>query len=198
METMVKKYQQKYKKVKNDMDHWDDLHARLISQFRNASSIIGRLQLLKDPRNYGSLKNIDNIEDLILKKQMESLQMIMLSMTKTLGDLNMIVLSLAKTVRDAKQQLKGGSIRPSMKQLNHHIGIKPSISDCLEGLRLLHEMYQSEYLLKSSVISALANLALKSSASDLHAFEQLLVDQPNIPKEEVLSIYDVIFAEEIC
>ncbi|KAI3783639.1 hypothetical protein L1987_42725 [Smallanthus sonchifolius] len=95
------------------------------------------LQLLEDPKNYGSLKNTDNIKDSILRKQMESLQMIMLSMTKTL------------------------------------------------------------YLLKSSVISALASLALKPSVSDLHAFEQLLVDQPNIPKE-VQSIYDVIFAEEIC
>ncbi|KAK9075085.1 hypothetical protein SSX86_003404 [Deinandra increscens subsp. villosa] len=198
MEAMVKKYQQKFRKVKDDMDRWDDLQVRLVSQFRNASSIIGRLQLLEDPKNYGSLKNIDNIKDSILGKQMESLQMIMLSMTKTLEELNIIILSLAKTLRDAKQQLKGGTIQPSMKQLNHRIGIKPSIADCLEGLRLLHEMYQSEYLLKSSVISALASLALKPSASDLHAFEQLLVDQPNIPKEEVQSIYDIIYAEEIC
>ncbi|KAM0041864.1 putative casein Kinase 2 substrate [Helianthus debilis subsp. tardiflorus] len=198
MEATVKKYQQKFKKVKDDMDRWDDLQTRLISQFRNASSIIGRLQLLEDPKNYGSLKNIDNIKDSIFGKQMESLQMIVLSMNKTLEELNSIILSLAKTYRDAKQQLKGGSIQFSMKQLNQRIGIKPSIADCLEGLRLLLEMYQSEYLLKSSVISALASLALKPSVSDLHAFERLLVDQPNIPKEEVQSIYDVIFAEEIC
>ncbi|KAJ0570328.1 putative casein Kinase 2 substrate [Helianthus annuus] len=84
MEATVKKYQQKFKKVKDDMDRWDDLQTRLISQFRNASSIIGRLQLLEDPKNYGSLKNIDNIKDSIFGKQMESLQMIMLSMNKTL------------------------------------------------------------------------------------------------------------------
>ncbi|KAF5805935.1 putative casein Kinase 2 substrate [Helianthus annuus] len=198
MEATVKKYQQKFKKVKDDMDRWDDLQTRLISQFRNASSIIGRLQLLDDPKNYGSLKNIDNIKDSISGKQMESLQMIMLSMNKTLEELNSIILSLAKTYRDAKQQLKGGSIQFSMKQLNQRIGIKPSIADCLEGLRLLHEMYQSEHLLKSSVISALASLALKPSVSDLQSFERLLVDQPNVPKEEVQSIYDVIFAEEIC
>ncbi|KAI7739027.1 hypothetical protein M8C21_030560, partial [Ambrosia artemisiifolia] len=190
---MVKKYQQKFKKVKDDMDRWDDLQARLISQFRNASSIIGRLQLLEDPKNYGCLKNIDNIKDSIFGKQMESLQRIMLSMNKTLEELNIIILSLAKAFRDAKQQLKGGSIQFSTKQLNYRIGVKPSIADCLEGLRLLHEMY----LLKSSVISALASLALKPSVGDLHAFEQLLVDQPNIPKEEVQSIYDVIFAEEV-
>ncbi|XP_076911414.1 uncharacterized protein At5g43822-like [Bidens hawaiensis] len=198
MEGMVKKYQQKFKKVKDDMDRWDDLQARLISQFRNASSIIGRLQLLEDPKNYSSLKNIDGIIDSILRKQMESLQMIMLSMTKTLEELDIIVLSLAKTFRDAKQQIKGGSIQSSTKQLKHRIGIKPSLADCLEGLRLLHEMHQSEHLLKSSVVSALGSLALKPSVSDLHAFEQLLVDQPNIPKDEVQSIYDIIFAEDIC
>ncbi|KAJ0806615.1 putative casein Kinase 2 substrate [Helianthus annuus] len=144
MEATVKKYQQKFKKVKVDMDRWDDLHARLLSQFRNASSIIGRLQLLDDPKNYGFLKGIDNVKDLIFGKQMESLQMIMLSMNKTLEELNIIILSLAKTYRDAKHQLKGGSIQFSTKQLNYRIGVKPSIADCLEALRLLHEMYQSE------------------------------------------------------
>ncbi|GJY30393.1 RNA cyclase family protein [Tanacetum coccineum] len=198
MEAMVKKYQQKFKRVQDDMDRWDDLQSRLVSQFRNASSIIGRLQLLEDPKKYGSLKNLDNVKEGILTKQMESLQTIILSMTKTLQDLNSVVFSLAKAYRDAKQQLKGGSVQISVKQLNNRIGIKPTLADCLEGLRLLHEMYQSEYLLKSSVFSALNSLALKPSVSDLHALEQLLVDQPNLPKDEVQSIYDIIFAEEIC
>ncbi|CAI9301997.1 unnamed protein product [Lactuca saligna] len=198
MEATVKKFQQKFKRVKDDMDKWDDLHARLVSQFRNASSIIGRLQLLENPKNYGSLKNLDNIKNTIFTKQMESLQKILLSMTKTLVELNGVVMSLAKTVRDAKQQVKGGSVQLSMKQLHQRIGVKPSIADCLEGLRILHEMYQSEYVLKSSVTSALASLALKPSVGDLQSLERLLVDQPNIPKEEVQSIYDVVFAEEIC
>ncbi|XP_024970776.1 uncharacterized protein At5g43822 isoform X1 [Cynara cardunculus var. scolymus] len=197
MEATVKKFQQKFRRVKDDMDRWDELQTRLVSQFRNASSIIGRLQLLEDPKNYGSLKNLDNIKDAILTNQMESLQKIMLSMNKTLEELSSVVYSLAKTLRDAKQQVKGGSVQPSVKQLHQRIGIKPSIVDCLEGLRLLHEMYQSEYLLKSSLISALASITLKPSVSDIHALEQVLVDQPNIPKEEVQSIYDVIFAEEI-
>ncbi|CAI9301341.1 unnamed protein product [Lactuca saligna] len=173
MEATVKKFQQKFKRVKDDMDRWENLHAQLVSQFRNASSIIGRLQ-------------------------MESLQKILRSMTKTLEELNGVVLSLAKTVGDAKQQVKGGSVQLSMKQLHHRIGVKPSISDCLEGLRILHEMYQSEYVLKSSVTSALASLALNPSVGDLQSLEQLLLDQPNIPKEKVQYIYDIIFAEEIC
>ncbi|XP_023731684.1 uncharacterized protein At5g43822 isoform X2 [Lactuca sativa] len=198
MEATVKKFQQKFKRVKDDMDRWENLHAQLVSQFRNASSIIGRLQLLENPKNYGSLKNLDNIKNTIFTKQLESLQKIMLSMTKTLEELNGVVLSLAKTVGDAKQQVKGGSVQLSMKQLHHRIGVKPSIADCLEGLRILHQMYQSEYVLKSSVTSALASLALNPSVGDLQSLERLLVDQPNIPKEEVQSIYDIIFAEEIC
>ncbi|KAJ9545950.1 hypothetical protein OSB04_025657 [Centaurea solstitialis] len=184
MEATVKKYQQKFKRVKDDMERWDELQARLVSQFRNASSIIGRLQLLQDPKNYGSLKKLDNIKDAILTKQLKSLENIMLSMTKTLEELSSVVYSLAKTHRDAKQQVKGGSVQPSVKQLHQRIGVKPSIMDCLEGLRLLHEMYHSEYLLKSSLISAVVSIALNPSVSDIHAFEQVLVDQPNIPKEE--------------
>ncbi|XP_024970777.1 uncharacterized protein At5g43822 isoform X2 [Cynara cardunculus var. scolymus] len=170
MEATVKKFQQKFRRVKDDMDRWDELQTRLVSQFRNASSIIGRLQLLEDPKNYGSLKNLDNIKDAILTNQMESLQKIMLSMNKTLEELSSVVYSLAKTLRDAKQQVKGGSVQPSVKQLHQRIGIKPSIVDCLEGLRLLHEMYQSEYLLKSSLISALASITLKPSAIDIRCY----------------------------
>ncbi|KAF5960927.1 hypothetical protein HYC85_002136 [Camellia sinensis] len=94
MEGMVKKYQQKFRKV------------------------------IQNPKNYGALKCIAGIEDLVLRKQMESLESILLSMNQTL------------------------------------------------------------YILKASIVSALSALALKPSGSDLGALQQLLVDQPNIPKEE--------------
>lgn len=45
MEGIVKKYQQKFKKIKEEMNRWDELQSRLISQFKNASSIIERLQV---------------------------------------------------------------------------------------------------------------------------------------------------------
>lgn len=49
MEAMVKKYQQKFRKVRDEMNRWDELQCRLISQFRNASSIIERLQVVLAP-----------------------------------------------------------------------------------------------------------------------------------------------------
>ncbi|KAF5953567.1 hypothetical protein HYC85_006423 [Camellia sinensis] len=42
MEGMVKKYQQKFRKVKEEMSRWDELQSRLLSQFRNSSFIIQR------------------------------------------------------------------------------------------------------------------------------------------------------------
>ncbi|KAK9270791.1 hypothetical protein L1049_026376 [Liquidambar formosana] len=44
MEAMVKKYVQKFRKVKDEMNRWDELQSRLLAQFRNTSSIIERLK----------------------------------------------------------------------------------------------------------------------------------------------------------
>ncbi|XP_047953164.1 uncharacterized protein At5g43822-like [Salvia hispanica] len=99
-----------------------------------------------------------------------------------------IVSSLEKVVRDSKQLAKVGSAQMTAKQLQQQIGVKPTLADCIEGLRLLEEMHRSEYLLKLSLVSALPALALKPSASaDLGALQQLLVDQPNIPRRRRLS-----------
>ncbi|XAR62551.1 hypothetical protein NMG60_11017351 [Bertholletia excelsa] len=198
MEGLVKKYQQKFRKVKEEMRQWDELQSRLLSQFRNASSIIDRLQVIRNAKYYGSLKCIDGIEDAVLRKQMEALENILLAVNKTLEEFHGIVLFLEKNLRDGRQLVKGGSIQATPKQLKQQIGIKPSLADCLDGLSNLYEMHHSEYLLKLSIISKLSVLALKPSASDLGALWQLLVDQPNIPKEEVQFILDIIFAEEIC
>ncbi|XP_010671271.2 uncharacterized protein At5g43822 isoform X1 [Beta vulgaris subsp. vulgaris] len=198
MEGILKKYQQKFKKVREEMDNWENLQSRLISQFSNASSIIQRLQVIGDKKNYGNLKGVDGIEDAVLQKQMESLENNLLSMKNTMEEFHKIVLSLEKMVRDSKQLLGGGSRQPSTKQLQQRMGIKPSISDCLDGLVILQEMHKSEYLLKTSVISALLNIAFKASSNDLGALRQLLVDQPNIPRDEVQFIFDIIFAENIC
>ncbi|XP_057974470.1 uncharacterized protein At5g43822 isoform X2 [Malania oleifera] len=161
MEAMVKKYQQKVRKVKDDMGRWDELQSRLLSQFRNASSIIERLQVIQDAKNYGNLNCVNGITDAILGKQMESLETILLSMKKTLEELFGIVSSLEKMLRDGRQLIKGGSVPLKMKQLEQRVGIKPTIADCLDGLKLLHEMHHSEYLLKKSVLSALSELILK-------------------------------------
>uniref|UniRef100_A0A165XZN6 Uncharacterized protein n=1 Tax=Daucus carota subsp. sativus TaxID=79200 RepID=A0A165XZN6_DAUCS len=198
MEAMVKKYQQKFKKVKEYIDKWEELQSLLLSQFRSASAIINRLQLIQNSKKYGALKSVDGIGDAIFTKQMNSLQNILLSMNKTLEEFHAVVISLEKIVRDGRQLVKGGgSIQPKVAQLQQRIGIKPSLADCLEGLVQLHDMHRSEYLLKSSVVSALPTITLEPrkdswfnntstscSESDLEALQQLLVDQPNIPKDE--------------
>ncbi|GER33734.1 pentatricopeptide repeat (PPR) superfamily protein [Striga asiatica] len=195
MESIIKKYQQKFKRLKDDMSRWEELQSRLLIQFSNASSIIQRLQLIENSSNYGALKCVEGIERAVLAKQMESLQIILTSMNKTMEEFHGVVSSIQKTVRDSKQLVKVGSSQMTSKQLKQQVGVKPTPAYCLEGLGLLEEMHQSEYLLKLSLVSALPALALKPSANDdLGALQQLLVDQPNIPLQ---LIYDIVFAEEI-
>ncbi|KAL9225098.1 hypothetical protein vseg_001061 [Gypsophila vaccaria] len=201
MEEILKKQQQKFNKVRDQMQHWDDLQRRLLFQFSNASSIILRLEVLGDKNKYGGLRGVDGIENAVLCRQLESLETILLSINKTMEDFHGIVLFLEKMVRDSKQQVQGGSNRLSAKLMQQRIGVKPSLSDCLQGLAILQEMHSSEYLLKKSVISALTKIALKPSATNLAtnlgALRQLLVDQPNIPKDEVQFLFDIIFSEDI-
>lgn len=55
-----------------------------------------------------------------------------------------IVSFLEKVVRDSKQLVKVGSGQTTIKQLKQRVGVKPTLADCLEGIRLLEEMHQSE------------------------------------------------------
>ncbi|CAI9116515.1 OLC1v1017685C7 [Oldenlandia corymbosa var. corymbosa] len=160
MEGIIKKYQQKFRKAKEEMGRWDELQSRLLSQFSSASAIIQRLQVLQNSKNYGALTCVQGIEDSVLAKQMESLQVILLGMNKTLEDFCGVCTTLEKMARDGAQLIKGGSSISSAKQQQQGVGIKPSVAVCLDGLRLLSEMHRSEYHLKVSVVAALGKVAL--------------------------------------
>ena len=48
---------------------------------------------------------------------------------------------LGKMVKDGRQIVRA---QPRAKQ-QHKVGVKPSLTDCLDGLILVHEMHHSEY-----------------------------------------------------
>ncbi|XP_068643241.1 uncharacterized protein At5g43822 isoform X4 [Aristolochia californica] len=195
MEAMLKKFQQKYRRVREEMNTWDELQTQFLELFTNVSSIIERLQVLGDTNNYGGLAQVLGITNALLGKQMESLDRLFCSMKDTIKGFHRIVISLEKIVRDGNQLLRSGFKQPSMQQMQLRVGIQPTLSQCMDGLRTLYDMHLSEYLVKSSAVSA---LTLKSSISDIRTLYQLLADQPNIPKEEVQFIFNIIFPEEIC
>ncbi|XP_039124531.1 uncharacterized protein At5g43822 isoform X2 [Dioscorea cayenensis subsp. rotundata] len=176
MEAMMKKFRQKYRRARDEMDRWDELQSRLVSQFVNACSIIDRLEVLRDTKNYGILGSVNGIKETLLGKQMEALEMIFCSMKETMKEFYGTVMSFEKIASDGNQLLRGGSIPTAQKQLK--IGIWPSLEECVDGLRTIHEMHRSD-------------------ASDIGALRQLLMDQPNISTDEVQSIFEIIFAEEI-
>ncbi|XP_068643239.1 uncharacterized protein At5g43822 isoform X2 [Aristolochia californica] len=182
MEAMLKKFQQKYRRVREEMNTWDELQTQFLELFTNVSSIIERLQVLGDTNNYGGLAQVLGITNALLGKQMESLDRLFCSMKDTIKGFHRIVISLEKIVRDGNQLLRSGFKQPSMQQMQLRVGIQPTLSQCMDGLRTLYDMHLSEYLVKSSAVSA---LTLKSSISDIRTLYQLLADQPNIPKEEV-------------
>ncbi|XP_020687568.1 uncharacterized protein At5g43822 isoform X2 [Dendrobium catenatum] len=169
MTVMLKKLQQKYARVKDEMVRWDELQSQLLSQFGNGASIINRLQVLNVDKNYDALEVLPGIKETLLGKQIETLEMIFISLTELMKEFHRIVLSLDKIARDANQLLREAT--PYQMQLC--VGIQPSLQQCLDGLNTFHKMH-------------------KSDADDVATLRQLLVDQPNIPKDEVQTIFDII------
>ncbi|KAL6905361.1 hypothetical protein ACP4OV_002962 [Aristida adscensionis] len=180
MEAVIRKVQQRLRKARDEMERWDDLNSRLLSQFSNATTVISRLPAFVEDKNYGVLRRVPGIRENLVGQQMEILELIFVAMREILEELNGIVKALNKGLRDTNQMVRGGSALTA-KQMQLQVGILPSVAQCLDGLRTLCEMHQDEFALKSSIISL---LTWKSSSSDIEALRQLLVDQPNIPKDE--------------
>nr|CAB3487204.1 unnamed protein product [Digitaria exilis] len=201
MEAVVRKVQQRVRMVQEEMDLWDDLNSQLLTNFNRATSVIGRLSVLGEDKNYGGLRGVANIKEDLMGKQIEVLELLFVSMREKLEKLNGVVKTLNKALRDTTQMVRGGSALTA-KQMQLQVGVLPTIAECLDGLRTLCEMHQAEFALKSSVISLLTWKSRQVQwiyhSSDIATLRQLLVDQPNIPKDEVQSIFDIIFADEIC
>ncbi|GJM91516.1 hypothetical protein PR202_ga07892 [Eleusine coracana subsp. coracana] len=178
MEAVVRKVQQRLRKVREEMERWDDINTRLVDEFSQATAVISRLQVLGEDKNYGVLRGVPGIREDVVGQQMEVLELIFVAMGVTLENLNGISKTLNKALRDTNQMVRTGSALTA-KQMQLQVGILPTIAQCLDGLQALCEMHQAD-------------------SSDIAALHQLLVDQPNIPKDEVQSIFDVVFADQIC
>ncbi|KAF3777821.1 Uncharacterized protein EJ110_NYTH44984 [Nymphaea thermarum] len=194
MERLMKKYQSKYKRAREEMDRWEQLQSLFLTQFGNASAIIGRLPVLQDPNNFGTLSGNPDIKKELLAKQLESFEMNYSALLGTMKEFLLIVKALEKISQDAYFLLKEECKKVSSEQMEARVEAGPSIMHCLEGLKTIHEMHLFEYNLKSSVVLA---LNWNSSPGDLTAFSHLLADQPNIPGVQVQLIYNKIFMDGV-
>nr|CAB3453010.1 unnamed protein product [Digitaria exilis] len=187
MEAVVRKVQQRVRKVQEEMDLWDNFNSRLLTNFNRATLVIGRLKVIGEDKNYGSLRGVDNIREDLMGKQIEILELLFVSLRETLEKLNGVVKALNKALRDTTQMVRGGSALTA-KRMQLQVGLLPTIAECLDGLRTLCEMHQAEFALKSSVVSLLTwksrQVQWICHSSDVAMLRQLLVDQPNIPNDE--------------
>ncbi|KAL3697101.1 hypothetical protein R1sor_011177 [Riccia sorocarpa] len=180
------------------MNTWEALQGRLVKQLINAAAILERLphvdavQVLSSAENYGVLGDkLSTMQRDLTAAQVESIELLFRAMASTLVDFHRVVLALEKIWRDGCQLLKAEKPQPTPQQLQQRVGPRPSLHDCLEGLRSLYQMHYDEYNLKVAVVSS---LTYDSREEDVSLLLTLVSDQPNIPSEEVKYIFDLISA----
>jgi hypothetical protein len=194
MERLVRKYEQSFRRAKDEMTTWATLQSRLLKQFENAAAILERLPVLVDSANYGVLAREDSMEMArdLPAAQVESLEVLFKSMANSLGQLKRVRNSLEKIWRDGQQLLKAEK-HATPKQLEQRVGPRPSLQDCLDGLHSLYQMHHDEYSLKVALVSA---LSYDTKPQDVSMLQTLLADEPNIPSNEVQHVLDLISAGE--
>ncbi|GJN10068.1 hypothetical protein PR202_ga28129 [Eleusine coracana subsp. coracana] len=97
--------QQRLRKVREEMERWDDINTRLVDEFSQATAVISRLQVLGEDKNYGVRGVVAGIREDVVGQQMEVLELIFVAMGVTLENLNGISKTLNKALRDTNQMV---------------------------------------------------------------------------------------------
>ncbi|CAM6104064.1 unnamed protein product [Calypogeia fissa] len=190
MERLVRKYEQSFRRAKEEMVTWAALQDRLLKQFGNAIAILERLPVVVTPTNYGVFieeKSMAIARDLPTA-QMESLELIFKAITNTMGELKRVRNSLEKIWCDGQQLLRAEK-QLTPQQQHQRVGPRPSLQDCLDGLFSIYEMHRDEYNLKIALVSA---LTYDIKSEDVVLLQTLVAEEPNIPSNEMQHILDLI------
>lgn len=191
MDRLLKKFAQKYKRAKEEIDKWDNVQAEFVNIFGNAIVILERLPMLMDSSNYGSLKELEGMVNDLPAKQLESLENLFAALHQTLNDFKKIRDALERLWHESSQFLKAEKLQSSSSQAQQRFGLGPSLNECIEGLGNLYTMHKDEYNLKVASVNC---LSYNTSAADMVFVQNVLADQPSIPQDEVRFIFDFFYA----
>lgn len=191
MERLVRKYEQSFRRAKEEMATWAALQARLLKEFSNAAAILERLPVLTNPSNYGALASAMARD--LPAAQTDSLELLFRAMASTLGEMIRVRNSLEKIWRDGQQLLRAEKQQATPQQLRRRVGARPSLQDCIDGLHSLYQMHSDELTLKTALVSA---LSYDVKPEDVMVLQTLLADEPNIPSNEVHHILDLVSGGE--
>ncbi|KAH7387588.1 hypothetical protein KP509_16G031200 [Ceratopteris richardii] len=187
MDKLLRKYAQKYKRAREEVDKWNQSQTHFLNLFSNLVSVLERLPILMDNSNYGVLEKVDGMVQDLPGKQLVTAESIFIALNKTCKEFEGNKEALKRLWHESTQILKAEKVQSTSPQAQKRFGLGPSLNECITGLENLYTMHKDEYELKVAVVNA---ISYKSSPNDLAAFQRILTDQPNIPPDEVPFIFD--------
>ncbi|KAI3423863.1 hypothetical protein D9Q98_009697 [Chlorella vulgaris] len=189
---VLEKLRQLYAKMDAEVKRWAALQDRGMSLLRTVTNIISRIPALEDPGSYGVLAALPNLPTLLLSKQLQALDELIVQLQDCLDDAQAVTDSMARHAQQAQRLVQHDrSLTPAVCAVV--AGPVPSITQCLRGLAEISRMHADELLLKSALVF---EVRYDSSEADMQQVAALYAAQLHIDGGHVRDLLHVVAATE--
>lgn len=188
---LLAKYQQLYQRMEGHWQDWCDLQERAEGTLTTCAAIILRLPAMQDPKNYGTLAHLGDIQDRLLGKQLQSFEQLLDRLQGITSEMGSIVAAVGKLAQEGDRLLRGQRPALSLAARTLRLGATPSLAECVRGLQDIWGMLRDELALKRALLE---ELTYEVNAEDLQTLQRLFMAQPNVEQARIKDLFHLMAA----